>query len=236
MKVLKALGFNDKFSNLIFQCNSIVQYSFLLNGGICQSFNPSRGLRQGDLLSPYLFILGSEILMRLINREVNKKNISAIKVASSAPPISRLCYADDVIIFCKAKHSKLVSLKKCLEKYCSWSGQLISIEKSGVFPSKGVTIKFLRQVKCCWGLNSLPQSTTYLKVPLFLFKNMSYDVKMVKERLESKLGSWKGRNLSWTRRATLIKFVAQSIPTYTMAILQFPKKLCDQLDSVVRRF
>ena len=128
MKVLKALGFNEKFSNFIYQCISTVQYSLLLNGGVCQGFNPSRGLRQGDPLSPYLFILGSEILMRLINREINQKNISAIKVASTAPPISRLCYADDVIIFCKEKHSELVSLKKCLEKYCSWSGQLISIE------------------------------------------------------------------------------------------------------------
>ena len=134
MKVLKALGFNEKFSNLIFQCISTVQYSLLLNGGICQSFYPSRGLRHGDPLLPYLFILESEILMRLINREVDQKNILAIKVASIAPPISRLCYADDVITFCKVKHSKLVSLKKCLEKYCSWSGQLISIEKSIVFP------------------------------------------------------------------------------------------------------
>ena len=71
MKVLKALGFNEKFSNLIFQCISTVQYSLLLKDGICQSFNPRCGLRQGNLLSPYLFILESEILMRLINREVD---------------------------------------------------------------------------------------------------------------------------------------------------------------------
>ena len=86
--------------------------------------------------------------MRLINKEVYQKNISAIKVASITLPISKLCYANDVIIFYKAKHIELVSLKKCFEKYCSWSGQLISIEKSGVFPSKRVNIKFPRQVKC----------------------------------------------------------------------------------------
>ena len=76
-----------------------------------------------------------------------------------------------------------------LEKYCTWSSQFISIEKSGVFPSTGVSIKFLCQVKSYWGLNSLPQSTTYLGVSLFLSKNESYDLKLVKERLESKLSS-----------------------------------------------
>ena len=94
---------------------------------------------------------------------------------------------ETIMFFCKAKHSELVSLKKCLEKYCSWPGQLISIEISGVFPSKWVSINFLRQVKCCWGLDSLPQSTTYLGVPPFLSKNRSNDLKLVKERLENKL-------------------------------------------------
>ena len=86
------------------------------------------------ILSPYLFILGNEVLMRLINREVDWKNISPVKVACIALAISKLCYADDVILFCKAKIFKLASLKMCLEKYCSWFGQLIIVEKSSVFP------------------------------------------------------------------------------------------------------
>ena len=59
--------------------------------------DPSRGLRQGDLISPYLFILGSEVLLRLINKEVAQKKLSIVKVSNIAPPISKLCYADDII-------------------------------------------------------------------------------------------------------------------------------------------
>ena len=135
--VLKAFGFSKNFTNLIYQCLSSVQFTLLLNGGQCPSFNPLCGLRLGDPLSPYLFILGSEVLMRIINKEVADGNISGVKVSSTTLPISKLCFVDDVILFCKAKASELVSLKGCLEKYCSRFGQTISVEKSGFFPSKG---------------------------------------------------------------------------------------------------
>ena len=146
--------------------------------------------------------------MRLINREVSQKNLTRFKVSNTAPLISKLCYADDILLFCKAKSFELAILRSCLEKFCSWSSQSISVEKLGCFPSKGVNPQFMNQVKCRWGLNSLPQSTTYLGVPLFLSKRKSQDFGYVKERLDSKLKGWKSKNLSWSGKATLIKLVA----------------------------
>ena len=141
MVVLKAFGFSNNFINLIHQCLSVVEFTLLLNGGLEPSFFPSRRLRQGDSLSPYLFILGNEVLIRLINREVSQKNLIGVKVFNMPPPppISKLCYADDILLFCKAKSSELAILRNCLEKFCSWSGQSISVEKSSCFPSKGVS-------------------------------------------------------------------------------------------------
>ena len=123
----------------------------LLNGSKGSSFTPSRGLRQGDTLSPYLFILANEVLSRLINREVAWGNISVTKISNTAPKISKLLYADDVLVFCGAKMSKLNILMQCLNTYCAWSGQMISIEKSGVFASAGVHPQFLKQIKNQWG-------------------------------------------------------------------------------------
>ena len=68
VQVLKNFGFHQKFINLIYQCISTLSFTFLLNGGKGRSINPLRGLRQGDLLSPYLFIIGSEVLARMIDR------------------------------------------------------------------------------------------------------------------------------------------------------------------------
>ena len=116
--VLKAFGFSAKFTSMIQQCLSTVQFSILLNGGQCLSFIPSWGIRQGNPISPYLFILGSEVLMRLINREITLGRLSAVNVSGNAPSISKLCYADDLMLFCKAKMSELNVLKNCLEKYC----------------------------------------------------------------------------------------------------------------------
>ena len=132
--------------------------------------------------------------------------------------------------------SELNDLKNCLEKYCYWLGQVINVEKSGVFPSKGVSQQFLNQIKSCWGINKLPPNSKYLGVPLYLSVSRSRDLSPLKEKLENKLSGWKSKNLSWQGKATLIKSVAQAIPAYSMSAIQFPRKLCKRLDVVVRRF
>ena len=157
-------------------------------------------------------------------------------MSNIAPPISKLCYVDDIILFCKAKSSKLATLKVCLEKYCSWSGQLINKEKSGCFPSKRVSPQFINQVRYSWCINILSYNTTYLGVPLFLSRSRNQDFRYIKEKMDSKLSGWKSKNLSWSSRATFIKLVAQAIPAYTMSAIQLPKGLRDQLDASIRRF
>ena len=145
--VLKALGFDQKVTNLIFQCISTVSFTLLLNGGRSSPFSPSRGIRQGNPLSPYLFILCSEVLSRLIYKEVDRGNIKSIKVASRAPGLSNLLYANDVLLFCGAQHSKVSVLMKCVEKYCDWLGQVVSRDKSGIFVSKGIHSQFVQYIK-----------------------------------------------------------------------------------------
>jgi hypothetical protein len=111
-----------------------------------QLFCP-RGLRQGDPLSPYLFILCADVFAKLINREVERGAIKDVKVSPGVAAISQLFYADDVILLCGAKISEVAVLMRCIEKYCLWSGQFISVEKSGLFVSKGVHRNFIVQVK-----------------------------------------------------------------------------------------
>jgi hypothetical protein len=119
IKVLGALGFNQNVSNLIFQSISSVRFTLLLNGCKSTSFSSSRGIQQGNPLSSYLFILCNEVLARLIDREVGRGNISGVKVFPRAPTITKLFYADDVLLLCGAKISEVESLMGCIDKYCS---------------------------------------------------------------------------------------------------------------------
>ena len=87
------------------------------------------------------------MLARLVNREVENGAIKGVKVSPEAAARSRLFFADDVILFCGAKIYEVAMLMRCIEKYCLWSGQSISVEKSGLFVSKGVHRNFIVQVK-----------------------------------------------------------------------------------------
>jgi hypothetical protein len=144
---LKVFGFCKKFSSWILKCISSVSYTLLINGSKSKSFHPSLGLRQGDPLSPYLFIICQEFLSRLIDRGMHNGAIKAVKVDRTVPPISHLMYVDDLVLFCRAKFSELSTLERCLMTYCEWSGQLVNRDKSGFFVSKLVHPNTSRQIR-----------------------------------------------------------------------------------------
>ncbi|KAK9990720.1 hypothetical protein SO802_025705 [Lithocarpus litseifolius] len=134
--ILLHLGFNEVFTSWVTACVSSVSFEVLVNGGKTECFKPCRGLRQRDPLSPYLFILGQEILSRLIDHELKLKNINGIKTSISGPTITHVMYVDDIVLFLKASRKDAACLVRTLDKYCRWSGQYINMKKSGVFFSK----------------------------------------------------------------------------------------------------
>ena len=107
-------------------------------------------------------------------------------MAANAPMVTKLRYADDVMLFCNAKLGEVKKMMECLETYCEWSGQSISWDKFGVFASKGVYPQYLKQVKNRWGLRKLPRGTKYLGILLFLSRNKNGDFKHIKNGIQNK--------------------------------------------------
>ena len=115
--VLKKFGFAETFVNQIFECVSSVSFSLLINGGISGDFKPSCGLRQGDPLSPYIFILCQEILSRMLEKNFAEGNLRGVKASSGGPTVTHIMFANDIVLFSKASRNEATILDDCLEKY-----------------------------------------------------------------------------------------------------------------------
>lgn len=97
--VLLTMGFPNNMVSTIMKCVSTVSFSILINGQPTDSFIPQRGLRQGDPLSPYLFILCAEVLSGLLTKGQTDGSFHGVIIAPNAPPISHLFFADDSLLF-----------------------------------------------------------------------------------------------------------------------------------------
>lgn len=96
---MKKMGFNDKWVQLIRFCISSAQFRILSNGEAGETFIPSRGIRQGNPLSPYLFILLANVLSHMVQNAVSDGNLKGIKLNPHCPTLSHLFFADDAIFF-----------------------------------------------------------------------------------------------------------------------------------------
>ena len=129
------IGFQEKCVNLIMQCVTSVEYRVRFNNKHLESFNPTRGLRQGDPISPNLFLLAIEGLSCSMKANGGVKGIS---VAPSAPSVNHLLFADDNLLFFEANEASATHINEQLIKYCNDSGQQVNMEKSSIFFGKGV--------------------------------------------------------------------------------------------------
>jgi hypothetical protein len=137
-------------------------FSILINGSPFGHFAPKRGLRQGDPLSPFLFILGSEALSRLLLKQESLGLLKGISISRNNYPISHLLFADDLIIFAKATSAEASVIKGCLDNYCRWSGQAVNISKSTILFSKNTASSSIHSI------NAL-SLTRFLPLLLFIW-------------------------------------------------------------------
>ena len=191
--------------------------------GCQQVTSPIPGLRQGDPLSPYLFVLGMEVLSVLLRRVVDGGFISGCSLRGKRGMemnVSHLLFADDTIIFCEARQDHLTSLSWILAWFEAASGLKINLAKSEVILIGEVEDIDELAVELGCRVESLP--TVYLGLPLKANHKASSMWDWVEERMRRRLALWKRQYLSKGGRITLIKSTLASIPIYQLSLFRMP--------------
>ena len=117
----------------ILECISFASMSLLWNGGVTNSFNPTRSIHQGDLISSYIFVPCMERLSQLIELAVNHQIWHPVKISRVGPIIPHLCFADDIILLAKASRDQELAIKGILDLLYSRFGQKVNHRKSNIF-------------------------------------------------------------------------------------------------------
>ena len=167
-KLMKKMSFGDTWVNLIMQCISKANYSVLINGEPHGRITPSRGLCQGDPLSPYLFLLCTEGFHGLLRKAEENGDIRGVSICRSAPKLTDLLFADDSLIFCRAKTNECEKLLEILATYEQASGQQINRDKTTLIFSKSTSHHMQVSIQEALGVPVVKQYEKYLGLPSFI--------------------------------------------------------------------
>ena len=203
-------------------CVKTVSYSVLINGEPKGKIIPTRGLRQGDPISPYLFLLCVEGLTAMLKKEECEGRISGVAVCRGAPRISHLLFADDCIIFGKACSEESNRVLRVLADYEKESGQKLNKEKMSLFFSRNTNKDIREEIKGRFGAQIIQKHERYLGLPTLVGKGKKKAFSRIKDQVGRKIACWKGNLLSNAGREILIKVVAQATTTYTMSCFRLP--------------
>ena len=235
-KLLLTMGFDGRWVNLIMDCVTSVSYSFIINGGVCGSVTPERGLRQGDPLSPYLFIMIADAFSKMIQRKVQEKQIHGAKASRTGPEISHLLFADDSLLFTRATRQECTIIVDILNCYEAASGQKINYEKSEVSFSRGIRTEQKAELIGILNMRQVDKHEKYLGIPSISGRSKKIIFASLLDRIWKKLQGWKEKFLSRAGKEILLKSVIQAIPTYLMGVYELPVGVIQKIHSAMARF
>ncbi|XP_060182320.1 uncharacterized protein LOC132611981 [Lycium barbarum] len=190
------------------QGSSIIENVLLAQGIAKGFFHSTRGVKQGDTLSPVLFILSAEVLSRALNAEFDNAEYVGYGMPEWSQNINRLAYADDTIIFASAEGESLKRIMKILQEYEAISGQLINKGKSAFYMHHNISGALRKKV---------------------------YYNDLIK-KVKNKLQNWKGKLLSFGGKAVRINSVLQSIPIYMLSAVVPTKYTINELHKIFESF
>ncbi|XP_062103007.1 uncharacterized protein LOC133813999 [Humulus lupulus] len=232
--LLKALRFPMKFIGWVMSCVRNTSYSLLMNGRVQGKFKGEKGLRQGDPMSPQLFVLIMEYLTRSLQLAALKSPFRYHPMCKSLKLIN-LCFADDLLLFCKSSISAVRSVKEVLDEFAAATGLSINSGKSHIFFC-GVTSNDRTRIAQEINLTEGTFPLKYLGVPMRPTKWRHEDCEVILHKFRLKMQNWASRHLSFTGRIQLIHSVLLGLRNYWMTIFVLPQSIIKEIEKLCRGF
>jgi hypothetical protein len=231
--LLARMGFGQRWCHWIKSCISTVQFSILVNGSPARFFGGSRGLRQGDPLSPLLFLLVMEVLSKMfqVTEEAGLiRGFLAGVLGGTEVRISHLLFADDTIVFCDAAPAQVLHIRKVLSCFEAVTGLRVNLSKSEMVLVGVINdMSSLASILSC-RVGALPM--LYLGLPLGApYKALSV-WNSILEKIERRLASWQSLYLSKGGRLTLLKSTLSSLPTYYLSLFTIPASVAQRIEKL----
>jgi hypothetical protein len=236
LAILGKLRFSPIWISWIKTCISSASFSILLNGNPFGLFSPGRGLKQGDPLSPFLFILGSKVFSRLLFREEIKGYINGLRIARNCSLIHHLLFAKYLLMFGKVSVSEATCLKSCLDKYCSWFGQSVNASKSSIRFSKNTNPAISVAITSLLPYFTNPTKSLYLGLSILMGNSKKIAFQGIIDKVHSRIDGWRAKTLSQASRLVLIKLVAAAFPSDAMSSFLLPISCCKELNRLFKNF
>ncbi|XP_055961043.1 uncharacterized protein LOC130015280 [Mercurialis annua] len=234
--VMVKMQFPVHFIKLIMACVTSVSYSVLINGIPSGNICPQRGLRQGDPLSLYLFLLCAEGFSALLRQGVRNGDITGGSVCRGGPKINHLFFADDSVLFVKATVRECTAIKRIISVFEEASGQVVNGDKSELCFNAATPPSNRQAVQNILGYKVVTHFKKYLGMPTMVGRSKKHIFGFLRDRLHKRVLGWKENFLSKAGREVLIKSIAQSIPTYMMSCFALPVSFCNDMQSIISRF
>ncbi|GJS24646.1 RNA-directed DNA polymerase, eukaryota, reverse transcriptase zinc-binding domain protein [Tanacetum coccineum] len=232
--VLKKFGFGDRWCNWIKSCLCSSRGSILVNGSPTSEFQFQKGLKQGDPLSPFLFILVMESLHLSFQKVVNAGMFKGV-ILDNSLQLSHLFYADDVVFLGQWCESNLKIIVQVLECFFRASGLRINMHKSKIM---GVAVENSKVSRAAADIGCMilkaPFSYLGVKIGDRMSRVKAWDE--IINKLLCRLSKWKLKTLSIGGRLTLLKSVLGSLPIYYLSMFKVPTLVLNKMESIRSHF
>lgn len=232
--VLKGFKFPEMIIDRIMECLTTPRFSILINGSPYGYFPSKRGLRQGDPMSPYLFVIAMDYLAKLFKKLHNRP---AFKFHPKCKKLKLklLSFADDIMCFCRGDAVSPLIMKEYITEFADTSGLRVNLQKSQVFFC-GVNCQVKENLIDQLGFSEGKLPIKYLGLPLIASKLTIADCEPILQRIRTKVGSWSARMLSYAGRAVLIQSILFHYQVYWSNTFLLPKGVIHQMECLFRNY